>query len=59
MDDKREHTQGNATHKNGAITTKRKIQNQMDKPNSKGYRNEKGKLGRETRKQEKCENRHS
>ena len=30
----------------------RKIQNHVDRPNKKGYRNEKGKLGRNTRKQE-------
>ena len=37
--------------------TKRKTQNQMDKPNQKGYRNEKGKLGRNTREQEVGEER--
>ena len=36
----------------GGKTTKRKTQNQMDRPNYKGYRNERGKLGRNTRKQE-------
>ena len=39
-------------HKNGENMTKRKTQNQMDRPNDKGYRNESGKLGTNTRKQE-------
>ena len=32
--------------------TKRKTENQMDRPNQKGCRNESGKLGRNRRKQE-------
>jgi hypothetical protein len=31
---------------------KRKTQNQMDRPNQNGFRNERGKMGRNTRKQE-------
>ena len=46
-----EDTYEKAIHKNAGKMTKKKIQNQMDIPN-KGYRNERGKLERNTRKQE-------
>ena len=42
-------------HKNGEKTTKRKTQNQTNRTSYKGYRNEREKLGRITRKQEIAE----
>ena len=51
-DGRREDTKENTTHKNGEEPVKRKTQNQMDRPNWKGYRYERGKLGINTRKQE-------
>ena len=56
-DERREDMYKNATRKNGGNTTKRKTKNQIDKPNQEGYRNERGKLERNTRKQKEGEQR--
>ena len=50
-DKRRKDTSENATHKNGGKITKKNIQNQMYRLNLKGYRNEREKLGRNSRKQ--------
>ena len=51
MNGRRENTLENTTLKNGGKTTKSKTLNQMVRPNYIVCKNERGKLGRNTRKQ--------